>query len=130
MKYCPYCGAALPDGAVSFCPECGENLPNMTEEREKKHEQPATSPDTATESRKATPKKVKQKRKQKELQDQDTESSSKPDDGYDGYYDDVPPVDLGRPRETANSQLVLRVCGLLAVVVLVIAGCAAALFFL
>lgn len=95
MKYCPYCGAALPDGAVSFCPECGENLPNMTEEREKKHEQPATSPDTATESRKATPKKVKQKRKQKELQDQDTESSSKPDDGYDGYYDDVLPADAG-----------------------------------
>lgn len=99
MKYCPYCGAALPDGAVSFCPECGENLPNMTEEREKKHEQPATSPDTATESRKATPKKVKQKRKQKELQDQDTESSSKPDDGYDGYYDDVLPADAGRLNE-------------------------------
>ena len=71
MKYCPYCGAALPDGAVSFCPECGENLPNMTEEREKKHEQPATSPDTATENRKAAPKKVKQKRKQKEPQEQD-----------------------------------------------------------
>lgn len=71
MKYCPYCGANLPDGAVSFCPECGENLPNMTEEREKKHEQPATSPDTATENRKAAPKKVKQKRKQKEPQEQD-----------------------------------------------------------
>ena len=25
MKYCPYCGAALPDSAVSFCPECGKS---------------------------------------------------------------------------------------------------------
>ena len=99
MKYCPYCGAALPDGAVSFCPECGENLPNMTEEREKKHEQSATDPDTATENRKAAPKKVKQKRKQKEPQEQDTESYSAQDDGYDGYYDDVLPADAGRLNE-------------------------------
>ena len=28
MKYCPYCGAVLPDGAPSFCPECGEPLPD------------------------------------------------------------------------------------------------------
>lgn len=26
MKYCPYCGAALPDSAVSFCPECGKPM--------------------------------------------------------------------------------------------------------
>ena len=57
MKYCPYCGANLPDGAVSFCPECGENLPVMTEGREKKHEQSNVVPDTTTESRKATSKK-------------------------------------------------------------------------
>lgn len=27
MKYCPYCGAGLPDGVLSFCPECGNVLP-------------------------------------------------------------------------------------------------------
>ena len=27
MKYCPYCGADIPDGAVSFCAECGKALP-------------------------------------------------------------------------------------------------------
>lgn len=27
MKYCPYCGTALVDGAVSFCMECGKELP-------------------------------------------------------------------------------------------------------
>ena len=28
MKYCPYCGADLPDGAVTFCMECGNALPD------------------------------------------------------------------------------------------------------
>lgn len=27
MKYCPYCGTVLVDGAVSFCSECGKALP-------------------------------------------------------------------------------------------------------
>ena len=27
MKYCPYCGADIPDDAVSFCAECGKALP-------------------------------------------------------------------------------------------------------
>lgn len=27
MKYCPYCGTVLVDGAVSFCAECGKALP-------------------------------------------------------------------------------------------------------
>ena len=27
MKYCPFCGAELLPGALSFCPECGEALP-------------------------------------------------------------------------------------------------------
>lgn len=26
MKYCPYCGTVLVDGAVSFCAECGKAL--------------------------------------------------------------------------------------------------------
>ena len=26
MKYCPYCGAALMRGAISFCTECGRSI--------------------------------------------------------------------------------------------------------
>lgn len=33
MKYCPYCGTVLVDGAVSFCMECGKKLPIKDEER-------------------------------------------------------------------------------------------------
>ena len=35
MKYCPYCGADIPDGAVSFCAECGKALPVKKEKPEK-----------------------------------------------------------------------------------------------
>lgn len=33
MKYCPYCGTVLVDGAVSFCMECGKKLPIKDEDR-------------------------------------------------------------------------------------------------
>ncbi len=33
MKYCPYCGTVLVDGAVSFCAECGKALP-VSEKKE------------------------------------------------------------------------------------------------
>lgn len=35
MKYCPYCGTVLVDGAVSFCAECGKALPVSREIKEK-----------------------------------------------------------------------------------------------
>ena len=27
MKYCPYCGTEVINGAVSYCSECGKKLP-------------------------------------------------------------------------------------------------------
>jgi len=35
MKYCPYCGAALMGGAVSFCSECGKKLLKKSVSRKK-----------------------------------------------------------------------------------------------
>lgn len=34
MKYCPYCGTVLVDGAVSFCAECGKALPVSEKKQE------------------------------------------------------------------------------------------------
>lgn len=31
MKYCPYCGTELVNGAASFCTECGKNLQEPVE---------------------------------------------------------------------------------------------------
>lgn len=41
MKYCPYCGTVLIEGAVSFCAECGKALPVLgkTEETLEKSNQ-------------------------------------------------------------------------------------------
>ena len=77
MKYCPYCGAVLVNGAVSFCAECGKALPE-TEKKEEIHE-PPNPPKQKTESlgaRRPVPK-----------------------DAYDGYYDDIVPIDEGRFSE-------------------------------
>ena len=35
MKYCPYCGADIIDGAVSFCVECGKQLPSVPQKQKK-----------------------------------------------------------------------------------------------
>lgn len=126
MKYCPYCGVTLPDGAVSFCPECGENLPVMTEECEKKHEQPDAVSDTTTESRKATSK----KEKQKETQASDAESTDVQDDGYDGYYDDILPADAGRLNEGIDTELVKKICAVTGAMLLIITLCVVAMYLL
>lgn len=128
MKYCPYCGANLPDVAVSFCPECGKNLPAMTEGREKKHEQPDAAPDTTTKSRKVTSK--EKKRKQKVTQTSDAESTDVQDDGYDGYYDDVLPVDAGRLNEGIDMELVKKICAVTGTMLLIITLCVVAMYLL
>ena len=80
MKYCPYCGAVLPDGAFSFCPACGKALP----ERAKKEKKPKS-----TKARKR-PKPVPEP----------------PEDDYDGYYDDRIPFDACKRRECLDFGIV------------------------
>ena len=43
MKYCPYCGADLADGAASFCMECGKSLPTAEGGQKKPKEKPVKS---------------------------------------------------------------------------------------
>ena len=49
---------------------------------------------------------------------------------YDGYYEDVQPIDADRQHEGVDTRLILRVALLVAGVALVIGGCVAALFLL
>ena len=58
MKYCPYCGADIPDGAVSFCAECGKALPAKKEKPEK-----STPVETSSAGKKKKHKIVLDKRK-------------------------------------------------------------------
>ena len=76
MKYCPYCGAALPDSAVSFCPECGKSMPESTSG--------TTMPDKPVKEKKSR----KNAKKKKVTPPRRSKTEPPPEDDYDGYYDD------------------------------------------
>ena len=107
MKYCPHCGAVLPDGAFSFCPACGKARP------EKKKKPKKTKP----------PKQQKRKKTAKPAPIQ-------PDDGYDGYYDDRITIDAGKRREGVDTGIIKKVIAVVACLLVVIGACVALLYIL
>ena len=52
------------------------------------------------------------------------------DDGYDGYYDDVRPVDEGHEREGVDKELVKKIVTIIAVLFVVIIACVALMYVL
>lgn len=124
MKYCPYCGAEILSGAFSFCPSCGESLLVLAQPAaEKSPGKPSPKGEKAKKER--TRKRNRLPRKPKQLTSPEVE-----DLDYDGYYEDVQPIDADRQREGVDTRLILRVVLLVAGVALVIGGCVAALFLL
>lgn len=124
MKYCPYCGADLPDGAVSFCSECGNALPG----EKKSSEQPEMK------KHKPVKKKVRSDKRSgkasKPLPEATEEKTPAMDDDYDGYYDDVLPMDAGRQREGIDRSIVKKIAILIGVLVIVIGVCVALMYLL
>ena len=118
MKYCPYCGAEIASGAFSFCPSCGEALPELAHPATENS--PAKPPSRKGKIRKERPHQKSKVPAPPEVEDLD----------YDGYYEDVQPIDADRQREGVDTRLILRVALLVAGVALVIGGCVAALFLL
>ena len=85
MKFCPYCGASLPGGAASFCTECGKPL------------QAKRTSGT-------------QGRKKRQPQRQPRRRPVDPMDvNYDGYYNDIQPIDAGVRGEGMDPELVKRI---------------------
>lgn len=112
MKYCPFCGTDLIEGAVSFCAECGKELP------------PAKTRAKQTESGKKKPHKKKSKKVPVTTEPEIIE------DGYDGYYDDVRPSDEGRRREGIDKDLVKKISILLVCLFAIIALCVVLMYVL
>lgn len=110
MKYCPYCGASLMGGAVSFCAECGAALPQVSEKA--KHS-----------------KRPVQNNYHPQPQDFHKEDFIF-DDGYDGYYDDVQPLDADSQRQNSDPELIKRIIFVIAGALLLISGSAALLLLL
>lgn len=119
MKYCPYCGADLIEDAVSFCAECGKQLPAGKAQKEKPKEKP--------EIKKASKKKKKKPVKKPESS---IEVETVVDDGYDGYYDDIRPIDEGHEREAMDRELIKKIAIIIAVLFVVIAACVALMYVL
>lgn len=114
MRYCPYCGADLPVGAFSFCPVCGNPL---KDDRNGAHEE------RKPRKKKTGPRKKKKRPSRRQPSDREKQSSPKPDDGYDGYYDDVLPNDEGEVSQGLDQQTIKRIAGLIAGVLIAICAC-------
>lgn len=78
MRYCPNCGAVLPDNTVSFCLNCKKEVQGKKESVKSKNKR----------------KKGKRKREGKVLTVV----------AYDTYYDDILPEDADRIKESKRTD--------------------------
>lgn len=141
MKYCPYCGAVLVDGAVSFCAECGKALP-VSEKKEcisEKSNQSEQQGKSKTQQETHHEKKSRRRQKRKLLEPpksskQQSESpavmSSISEDDYDGYYNDILPVDEGRFSEGIDRELVKKIVLIIGMVLLIVGACVMMMYLL
>lgn len=165
MKYCPYCGTVLVDGAISFCMECGKKLPVKTAERdisqtnnyEGVHQETAEScmeseekKITGKHSQKSSQRKsvtrakeqpVQKKQRLPGLSEEEEQpikpanepeqiSKANPEDDYDGYYEDVLPMDEGRFNEGMDKNLIKKVLVIIGAVLLIVALCVGMMYIL
>lgn len=154
MKYCPYCGTVLVDGAVSFCAECGKALPvseklNQSQQQGELKQQETQHEKKSRRTQKRKPlhgENVKERevdemseRQIKPLEPpkspkQQSESpavmSSISEDDYDGYYNDILPVDEGRFSEGIDRELVKKIVLIIAMVLLIVGACVMMMYLL
>ena len=118
MKFCPYCGASLLGGAASFCPECGRQVPQQELDQASrlqpgKKKRPAEIPPLH-----------RKKRPRQEPQRPPRRKKNPMDINYDGYYDDVKPIDAGQQGERMDSEMLkktaLMLVGALGVILLAV----------
>ena len=137
MKYCPFCGADLLSSEVSFCAECGKQLPtgNTPQAGSKNRPKPVENPRNS--KKKSAPVKPKREPKEKvnsSIEGAPTERLSsrsgeeqpldfQPEADYDGYYDDVEPMDAGDTRPGLDREMIKKISFLLVGALLVIGLC-------
>ncbi len=121
MKYCPYCGANLIDGTVSFCSECGKSIKGRKTKAKSEKKPPA---ERRKKSKTKVPKEVV---KETEVPEETTEVV---DDGYDGYYDDVLPVDESVERQGLDKEMIKNLIIIIAGVIVAISICVVAMYLM
>lgn len=137
MKYCPFCGADLLSPDVSFCAECGKQLPAGSAPQTESTSRPQPVENPRNSKKKPAPVRPKREAKKKSrpsIEDAPTEKLSsrpgkeqpldpQPKDDYDGYYDDVEPVDAGDTRPGLDREMIKKISFLLVGALLVIGLC-------
>ena len=116
MKYCPYCGADLIEDTVSFCAKCGKQFPASKHHKEKPKDKFKVKPAT--------------KHKPAKTQKNSIEVESVVNNIYDGYYDDIRPIDEGHELEGVNKELIKKIVTIIAVLFVVIIACVALMYVL
>ena len=132
MNYCPYCGAELLNKELPFCCECGKRLrvdAQVTEHTGQERSRPKTG-DTSFDSSCRQPILFRKKKRSKASTTQIEDNVKKTDEGYDGYYDDILPVDLGAQKEDGNGELLKKIAGVIIGVILIIGLCLTMLYLM
>ena len=104
MNECPHCGAAIVDSVALFCTRCGKPLDDVTKTDEQSGQQKSKREIIA--------------------------ESPKSEGDYDGYYDDVHPMDEGFHREGVDRSLIKRIVLLIVGFLLAIVACVAMMYLL
>ena len=137
MKYCPFCGADPLSPEVSFCAECGKQLPagNATQTELGDRYMPVENLRNAKKKPASFRLKWEPKKKTRSsIEGAPTERLSsrsggeppldpQPKDDYDGYYDDVEPIDAGDARPGLDREIIKKISFLLVGALLVIGLC-------
>lgn len=122
MKYCPFCGAVLPDEKISFCLECGEKLSGLA---------PGVEPKKKAKKGKEKDKKHKTKKSQNPKREPVYEEPQETvSDDYDGYYDDVAPKDSAMLHQCLDKSMIKKLAILIGCVIVAITLCVVALVLL
>ena len=122
MKYCPFCGAVLPDEKISFCLECGEKLSELAPGNEQKK----NAKKVKLKDKKHKPKNSKKPKSELAYE----ESPEIVSDDYDGYYDDVAPKDSAMLHQGLDKGMIKKLAILIVCVIAAIALCVVALVLL
>lgn len=132
MKYCPYCGSVLANGDALFCSECGESLAGAVPEPDvpKSNDKDGKRKPAKRRRKQKKPKQNRQAARDIPSFQPDGMEVQEQDDGYDGYYDDILPVDEGSHGEGLDKELVKKIAALTAGALLIVAACVALMYLL
>jgi len=132
MKFCPYCGAQIINGAA-FCMHCGKAIPEKADPiLEPVSESIVPDPESQQyPGMHSEPTPLRRRQRLYHEQPEEVIDQSEPVQiAYDGYYDDVLPTDESNGKEPLDKDLIKRIALVGAGALLIIGLAVLAMYFL